>query len=78
MFIDASAFVAILAEEPNARALEDAILDARTRLTSGMAIFEAALAIRRRRNVSLAEAEGVPLLFVGNGFTHTDISNAMA
>ena len=64
MFIDASALVAILADEPDAAAIEDAIQDASTRLTSGLAVFEAVLAVRRRRDVSLAEAESVVRSFL--------------
>ncbi len=47
IFIDASALVAILAEEPEADSLLERLDRASTRLTSALAVFEATLAIGR-------------------------------
>jgi ribonuclease VapC len=49
MFVDASAIVAILTREPEADALSDLLSSARSRITSPIAFFEAALAICRKR-----------------------------
>ena len=65
MFIDASAFVAILTHERHAAELKDAIYDAGSPLTSGLAVYEAALAIRRSREIPLAEAEVLLRSFIG-------------
>ena len=56
MFVDASAIVAILTNEPEADILADAVDNAYGALTSPLAIFEAVLAIRRRRQSSVDEA----------------------
>jgi ribonuclease VapC len=59
MFIDASAMIAILVRE-NDGALLGARLQQADRLsTSGIAIYEAVLAIARIRNVSVSGAEEV-------------------
>jgi ribonuclease VapC len=47
MMIDASAIVAILADEPGARELGARLDAARTRMTTPLAVFEATLAIAR-------------------------------
>lgn len=58
MFVDASALVAILLSEPDGDALERRLLIARSgRLTSPLAAFEAALAVKTRRDLSFAESE---------------------
>lgn len=49
MFVDASALVAILIDEPDARALADCLERADTRITSPIAVYEAAAAIARRK-----------------------------
>jgi ribonuclease VapC len=57
MFVDASAIVAILTREPEADALADALERARSPITSPIAIFEAALGVRRKRHSSVEETE---------------------
>ena len=57
MFVDASAIVAILTREPEAAALADVLENARSPITSPIAIFEAALGICRKRHASVEEAE---------------------
>lgn len=57
MFVDASAIVAILTREPEADALADALETARAPITSAVAVFEAALGVRRKRHASVAEAQ---------------------
>lgn len=57
MFVDASAIVAILTGEPEADSLADALESARSAITSPIAIFEATMAICRKRHSSVAEAE---------------------
>ena len=54
MFVDASALVAILTEEPEARAFTDAIDRAGRAMTSPVAIFEALSAIRRKKPEDVA------------------------
>jgi ribonuclease VapC len=57
MFIDASAIVAILTREPGHEALVAALEAARGPQTSAIAVFEAALGVRRKRYCAVAEAE---------------------
>src|SRR4051812_4129467 len=57
MFVDASAVVAILTREPEADLLADVLENARSPITSPIAIFEAALGICRKRHASVEEAE---------------------
>jgi ribonuclease VapC len=57
MFVDASAMVAILTCEPEAGMLSDILALAPRPITSPLAIFEAALAIRRKWRSTVAEAE---------------------
>lgn len=56
MFVDASAIVAILTDEPGAEELADALDKAASPVTSAIAVFEAALGLRRRRHASVEEA----------------------
>jgi len=56
MFVDASAIVAILTREAEANALTDRLDAASRSITSPIAVFEAALAICRKRQASVAEA----------------------
>jgi len=56
MFVDASAIVAILTREPEADALADTIEASRSPVTSPIAVFEAALGVRRKRRSSVEEA----------------------
>lgn len=57
MFVDASALVAIVLGEPEADSLADRLEAAPGSITSPIAVFEAALAIRRVRRSSVAEAQ---------------------
>lgn len=56
MFVDASAIVAILTREPEADALADVLDEARSSITSPIAVFEAVLGVCRKRHASVAEA----------------------
>ena len=56
IFIDASAIVAILTDEDEARTLIEAIEAVSERFTSPIAIFEATLGICRKRHSSVSEA----------------------
>jgi ribonuclease VapC len=64
MFIDASAIVAILTEEPEATEFTNAIEAVDERFTSPIAIFEAALGVCRKRHSSVAEAYADVVEFV--------------
>jgi len=57
MFVDASAIVAILTNEPEAEALIDRLERAIRPVTSAIAIFEATLGLCRKRHASVDEAE---------------------
>jgi ribonuclease VapC len=57
MFVDASAIVAIVTREPEAGALTTALDSAHSRMTSAIAVFEATLAICRKRRGRVEEAE---------------------
>ena len=57
MFVDASALVAILTRESEADLLADLLEQAGAPITSPIAIFEAVLAICRKRHGSVEEAE---------------------
>lgn len=56
LFIDASAIVAIVAREPEARVFGDRIDREEDRLTSALAVWEAARSLPERRGVSFDEA----------------------
>lgn len=57
MFVDASAIVAILTEEPEADRLANLLETANSALTSPFAVFEATLAICRKKRVDVETAE---------------------
>jgi ribonuclease VapC len=59
MFVDASALVGILNNEPEAPALLKAIEAQATRYTSPVAIFEATAAIMRERRANATEAGAI-------------------
>ncbi|MDP4002780.1 type II toxin-antitoxin system VapC family toxin [Methylobacterium sp. NEAU K] len=59
MFIDASAIVAILVREPGHRRLLDRLRESPVRLTSGLAIYEAVLAIARIQKIEPNIAQAV-------------------
>ena len=56
MFVDASALVAIVLGEPDARPLAERLEAAENRVTSPIALYEAVLAIARVRGNGLASA----------------------
>ena len=56
MFIDASAFVAILASEEGADSLVAKLQQTTTRRTSSMAIWETSLALGRQRQIAPTDA----------------------
>jgi len=64
MFLDASAIVAILTRESGFESLVAALEGATSRHTSGIAIFEAALGVRRKRRCDVAQAEQVVMRFL--------------
>ena len=64
MFVDASAIVAILDEEPGHEALRERLERSPTPLTSGIAVFEAALAVSRLQSVSLPVAKAAAVSFL--------------
>jgi ribonuclease VapC len=55
--VDASAIVAIIADEPDSDALIGVLQSANAATTSPIAVYEAALALRRLRRCSIPEAE---------------------
>ncbi len=57
MFIDASAIVSILTDEPDAASLAEAIDRTSKPITSPIAIFEAALGIKRKFDLTTERAE---------------------
>ena len=57
MFIDASAIVSILTDEPDAAALAEAIDHTSKPITSPITIFEAALGLRRKFDLTSERAE---------------------
>jgi ribonuclease VapC len=56
VFIDASALVAIINDEPESRSLIEAISAASTRLTSALAMWEAVRAIAKAKSRDISEA----------------------
>jgi ribonuclease VapC len=64
IFVDASAIVAILTGEAEDAALIAALERAEGAVTSPIAIYEAALGLRRRRHSSVAEAENDVMEFL--------------
>lgn len=57
MFVDASALTAILAPESDGEELEERLVAARNARTSPIAVFETAMALCRKRRMSLGSAE---------------------
>ncbi len=66
MFVDASALAAILLEEPDGKSLAEQIerADRQARMTSPLAVFEAVLAVARRRAGGSARARSVVSKFL--------------
>ena len=71
MFVDASAIIAILTREPEAEALTDVLEEARSPITSAVAIFEAVLGICRKRHASVEEGRQDVGEFLGVAGIHT-------
>lgn len=63
--LDASAIVAVLTREPESEALIAALERADGATTSPVAVYEAALGLRRKRYCSVAEAESDVMEFLG-------------
>jgi ribonuclease VapC len=57
MFVDASALVAILLDEPERSRFADEIEAAAIRMTSAIAVYETVVALMRKKTLSLAAAE---------------------
>ncbi|MBC7634174.1 MAG: type II toxin-antitoxin system VapC family toxin [Acetobacteraceae bacterium] len=57
MFIDASAIIAILTDEPSGPELWRFLSRARSPITSPIAVYEATLGIRRKRGIPTGSAE---------------------
>jgi ribonuclease VapC len=57
MFVDASAIIAILTQEPDGDILAEALEAARSPLTSPVAIYEATLGLRRKWQSTVEEAQ---------------------
>ncbi len=66
MFVDASAIVAVLSDEPEAERVSRALVAASSPMTSPVAVLEAALALARpeKFNLSVAAAEPIILEFL--------------
>ncbi len=64
MFLDASAIVAILAREDDADRLSTALSRAPLKMTSALAVWEAATGFARQRGMALSEARAVVQSFV--------------
>lgn len=56
MFVDASAIIAVLTDEPEADTLADRLDGVRAPITSPLAVFEAVLGLCRKTHASVAEA----------------------
>jgi ribonuclease VapC len=65
MFVDASAIVAILTNEPDAGTLTDILDAASGPVTSGIAVYEAVAAIGRKRKCSVDQAYDDVRVFLG-------------
>jgi ribonuclease VapC len=64
MFVDTSAMVSMLTQEPDADALADVLATAEAPITSVIAIFETTLGLCRKRHASVAEAQQDVLAFL--------------
>ncbi len=56
MFVDASAIVAILTQEPDADMLAGTLEEARSPITSAIAVYEATLGVRRKKRSTVEDA----------------------
>jgi ribonuclease VapC len=66
MFVDASAIVAILSGEAEAEIFENALDKAAAPITSSVAVFEAVLALARKKQTSLGLAEAAVWEFMAD------------
>lgn len=57
VFVDASVIAAILLAESDAEALENRIMDSPQRLTSAVAVFEATLAVAKKKSQPIVVAQ---------------------
>ncbi len=64
MFVDASALTAILTGEPDARDLFERLQRGSPRLTSPMEFWETVVALARRRNMDIQDAEAAVEAFL--------------
>jgi ribonuclease VapC len=64
MFVDASALVAIMAQEEGWEAISDCLETSKSRRTSPIAVYEAGLAIARKRSVAAGQSAGDVLRFL--------------
>jgi ribonuclease VapC len=60
MFVDASAIIAVLSDEPEAERVSEALVSATQRLTSPVAVLEAALSLARADKFGLPVAKVEP------------------
>jgi len=65
IFVDASAIVAILTQEPESDSLLALLEQDRSRATSPIAVFEGVAGISRKRRISVQEAEEIVYDFLG-------------
>jgi ribonuclease VapC len=75
MFVDASAFLAILLDEEDASRFAEAIASADRRLTSPLAIFETVAGLMRELSIPLSVAEASVRSVVAMDFTVVPISD---
>jgi ribonuclease VapC len=59
MFVDASAIVAVLTQEPDAIAMADILDSVERSVTSPIAIFEAVAGLCRKRRIEVDEAQAI-------------------
>ena len=64
MFIDASALVSLMTAEDDAEILAARLKEAQVRVTSAVAIYEAALAVGRKFSWTIGEAKALTLEFL--------------
>lgn len=65
IFVDASALVALMTQEPGWEALSDRLQAADRRRTSGMAVFETVAAVARKLSYSIEETRNMVADFLG-------------
>ena len=65
MFVDASAVVAIITEEPGHAELLRCLDEAEEPITSGLAVFETVMALARKKGLPIADARAEIEAFIG-------------